>query len=165
MVAEEEGSQVTRRTEWLRALGSGVEWGIDPLAVSVSIQMPSHALRFHTPGIPLGRAGGRRGGALSSPFPRSVLGGAGSGRGFPLSSPENTLVAPIRRRLRAILARYSVPACAHPACTSCTDGRACDPPCSPLSWKEALSQLWTWTARVGRAWRGSAGNADYGERR
>ena len=65
MVSEEEGVSVAGRPEWLRALGSGVEWGIDPLAVSV--QVPRCALRFHNPCVPLG--------------------GAGSVRSFPLASP------------------------------------------------------------------------------
>lgn len=87
MEEEEEDAQVTRRPEWLRALGSGVKWGIDPLAVS--IQATPHPLLIHTPGAPLGEAGGGRGGSQSSPSPRVALGGAGDVRDFPLADPGN----------------------------------------------------------------------------
>lgn len=87
MVEEEEDTQVTRRPEWLRALGSGVKWGIDPLAVS--IQATPHPLLIHTLGVPLGEAGGGRGGSQSSPSPRVALGGAGDVRDFPLADPGN----------------------------------------------------------------------------
>lgn len=86
MVSEEESASVAGRPEWLRALGSGVEWGIDPLAVSV--QVPRRApRRFHNPCVPLGRAGGGGRGSQSSPSPLVALGEAGSVRSFPLASP------------------------------------------------------------------------------
>jgi hypothetical protein len=88
MVEEGEDALVTRRSEWLRALGSGVEWGIDPLAVSV--QVPRRAPRFHNPCVPLGGAGGGGRGSQSSPSPLVVLGEAGSVRSFPLAPPGRT---------------------------------------------------------------------------
>lgn len=94
MVAEEEDALVTRRPEWLRALGSGVEWGIDPLAISV--QVPRHALRFHTPCVPLGVAGGGGRGSQSSPSPLVAFGEAGGVRSFPLASPGRSCGARCR---------------------------------------------------------------------